>query len=60
MAVSIEYDIDVSARIDDRGFAAQLDDFSEDADDAVLKGAEVWGEDARGLGVVHLREWEVW
>jgi hypothetical protein len=30
--------INVPAGIDDSGFAAQLDDFAEDADDAVLEG----------------------
>ena len=44
--------IHVPTRINDGGVAAKLDDAPEYADDLVLEGLEVWGEDARGLGVV--------
>jgi hypothetical protein len=48
--------IDVSACVDDGGFAPKLHDFAEDADDAVLELGEVRGEDAGGLGMVHCKD----
>jgi hypothetical protein len=53
--VAVQNNVHVAAGVDDGGFAAQLDDFAEDAHDAVLKLGEVRGEDARCLGVVHRR-----
>lgn len=49
----------LASRIDNRSLAAQLYDFAEHADDAVLELREVGREDAWGLGVVHcvLRMW---
>lgn len=52
-AYPVQYHIDIPACVNDGGFAAQLDDFAEHADELVLEGLEVRGKDAGGLGVVH-------